>query len=1288
VAPLSFRNRQMTKASPTGQGLLSGSFLGLLFTQFLTAMNDNVFRWLVIGIGKDYVEPSEVGMILTLGTVLFVAPYLGFAAIAGYLADRFPKSRVVLGCKIAEILIMVLGVVAIFLQSLPMLFVAVFLMGAQSAFFSPAKLGSIPEILKPEKVSLANGLFGLTTVGATMIGMAVGNKVTDLTGLRGVEQNGWLPAAVLLGIAVVGTLFSLLMRPLPVANAARQFPWNFPVQTFRDLRTLTSRGPLFRVALGSMFFWSLGALAQLNIDQFAFEGGASTETQKVPLLLCLVVGLGLGAVLAGIWSRGRVELGLLPLGAFGIVIFCFLLFLVQGAIFQLDEGTTETLVWACVFLGGLGFSAGLFDVPINAYMQQRSPRETRGSILAASNFLTFTGVALVAVVFAVVRHSYSPGALENVEVSHITKQHRQAIDNEMDRYGQDWEASADQSQIKAVLDASPELSRQHLLVNLLWLDIKSRDAEHKRAEPGNVESGSILLSRKDYLQHFSGEAELVSQVYTQATGPPLLTANQIFLVCGIGTVPVLFYILWLIPQATLRFLVWLLSNTVYRIRIYGSENIPAEGGALFLPNHVSWLDGVLLLLISDRPIRMVVYAGNFKSPLLIWLGKLWGVVLLPTRPKALARTIESTRALLQEGELVCIFPEGAISRTGHLQAFKRGALKIHEGTNVPIVPVYFNELWGSIFSFEGGRFFWKWPRRWPYPVSIYIGKPLTDSSDTHAVRQAVQQLGVEAVEQQLQSSETVTSQFVRKCKRRKFTSKVSDSSGIEMTGGQLLVRTLIFRRLLLRKVLQADEKYIAVLLPPSAFAVVTNAAIALMQRVSVNLNYSASTDVVNHCLAECGIQHILTSRKFVKKLASLAFDVEALNAELVYLEDLRELPTLTEKFWGAIDAYCTPGWLLQRRLGLHRMTGEDVLTVIFTSGSTGQPKGVMLTQKNISSNIRAIEAVIRFSPEDVLVGLLPFFHSFGYTVTLWGALGIDIKGVYHFNPLEAKQIGKLVKKHHGTVLLATPTFLRSYLRRCKAEEFSSLSVVVAGAEKLPRELCDAFEEKFGVRPVEGYGSTELSPLASVNIPPTRSVDGTSVDLKEGTVGRAIPGVAARIVNLDTGEILGTNQTGMLQVKGPNVMKGYLNRPDLTAEAIQDGWYVTGDVALIDEDGFIKITGRESRFSKIGGEMVPHIQIEEAITRLLENEEEEFLPAAVTAIPHAKKGERLIVIHRKIDQTPQQLCEALAEEGLPKLYIPSPDSFFEVEELPLLGSGKLDLKQIREIALNAFSSADS
>ncbi|MBB77075.1 MAG: acyl-[ACP]--phospholipid O-acyltransferase, partial [Planctomycetaceae bacterium] len=735
------------KTSDQQERLLSRSFLGLLFTQFLTAVNDNVFRWLVIGIGKDFVEPAQVGTILMLGTVLFVVPYLGLAAVAGYLADRFPKNQVILGCKIAEILIMVLGVAAIFAKNDSILFVAVFLMGAQSAIFGPAKLGSIPEILKPEKVSLANGLFGLTTVGATVIGMAVGNSVKDIVGFRGVENYVWLPAAVLLGIAVVGTLLGLLLQPLPIANATRKFPWDFPVQTLRDLRTLTSRGPLFRVALGSVFFWSLGALAQLNIDQFAFEGGAINETQKVPLLICLVFGLGLGAVLAGIWSRGRVELGLLPLGAFGIVVSCFLLFLVQGTIFKLESPPTVPFLWACLFLVGLGFSAGLFDVPINAYMQQRSPREHRGSILAASNFLTFSGVVVIALLFNAMRMDYSPGRLANV-VEPIDESQQQSIDDAVQEYRQNWQPSLEQDQIKEYLSANPVDLRKHLLGHLLWVDVEKRSpVEQAGVVEGEAgQSGFPPLSRLDYLQAFPQDAELVSQVYTQATGPPFLAANEIFLVCGIGTVPVCLYIIWLIPQATIRFLVWIASGLVYRIRLYGEEHVPEEGGALLVANHVSWIDGILILLATARPVRMVAYAGSyFKNPLMGWVARSWGVILISGGPKSIRQGLDTAREALNQGELVCIFPEGSLSRSGQLQAFRPGTLKILEGADAPVIPVYLDELWGSIFSFSEGKFFWKRPQRLPYPISIHFDKPLADTEDVHQIRQGVVELGAKAV---------------------------------------------------------------------------------------------------------------------------------------------------------------------------------------------------------------------------------------------------------------------------------------------------------------------------------------------------------------------------------------------------------------------------------------------------------------------------------------------------------------------------------------------------------------
>jgi len=522
--------------------------------------------------------------------------------------------------------------------------------------------------------------------------------------------------------------------------------------------------------------------------------------------------------------------------------------------------------------------------------------------------------------------------------------------------------------------------------------------------------------------------------------------------------------------------------------------------------------------------------------------------------------------------------------------------------------------------------------------------------------------------------------FVRMCKRRKFRSKAADSSGADLAGGSLLMRTLILRRLLLRHVLADEEKepYVGVLMPPMVATLAVNMAVTLSRRIVVNLNYTVSSEVLNGCIAQCGITHVLTSRKFMEKM-----DFE-LDAELVYLEDLKDKPTLGDKISSALAAYLTPAALLERSLRLHEIRGDHVLTVIFTSGSEGTPKGVMLTYDNVGSNVATFEQVLRLSSSDVLVGILPFFHSFGYAITVWASAAINLKTAYHFSPLDGKVIGKLCETHGCTVLICTPTFLRTYLRRCTKEQLAALDVVITGAEKLPAELADAFEEKFSLRPVEGYGTTELSPVVSVNVPPSRSPGVFQIDRKEGTVGRPLPGVTAKTIDLDTGEDLSAGQRGMLLIKGPNVMKGYLGQPEKTAEVIRDGWYVTGDVAVVDEDGFIQITGRESRFSKIGGEMVPHIAIETALAQIIGGDEEEGLQAAVTAVPHEKKGERLIVIHLPIDLTPQQLCDGLSEAGLPNLYIPSPDSFHQVEELPLLGSGKLDLKGIRRIAKEQFA----
>ncbi|MCA9213390.1 MAG: AMP-binding protein [Planctomycetales bacterium] len=747
------------------------------------------------------------------------------------------------------------------------------------------------------------------------------------------------------------------------------------------------------------------------------------------------------------------------------------------------------------------------------------------------------------------------------------------------------------------------------------------------------------------------------------------------IICLAGIVAVIGVALVFFTKPTVWWLTWCLSLMFYRLRVFGKNKIP-DGGALIVANHLSWLDGVLMVFINKRPIRMMVYAGNFNHPVMKHMASLWKAILISPGPKSIAKALKTAREAVGSGELVGIFPEGGISRSGNLQTFRPGALKILKGTGAPIVPMFIDGIWGSIFSFERGKFFWKWPKRWRYPISVHFGEPIHDATSMHQIRQAVQQLGADAMSQRMQNLEPLQVSAIRVCKKRKFGSKIADSAGADVAGGSVLMRALILRRLLVRECLQNDEKFVGVLIPPSTGGFIVNLALSLDKRVAVNLNYTVSSDVMNECIRVAGIRRILTSRKVMEKMD---FD---LDAEVVYLEDLRDKVTTGDKIASALAAYVLPTSVVASQLKLSEVKPDDLVTVIFTSGSTGIPKGVMLSQGNIRHNVDALNAAVNLVPSDVFIGILPFFHSFGYTVTLWGVAALDIKGAYHFNPLDARQVAKLCKRNKGTILLSTPTFLRSFLRRCEKEDFATLDAVVTGAEKLPKELADAFEKKFGVRPVEGYGATETAPLVSVNIPPSRSIHSHQIDSKEGTVGRPVQGVAAKAIHPDTKEDLGVDEPGMLLIKGPNVMQGYMNQPEKTAEVMHDGeWYITGDIAAIDEDGFIRITGRQSRFSKIGGEMVPHIKVEESLIEAVGVDDEDQGPViAVTAVPDEKKGERLVVLYEAISKSPQELRDALSKQGLPNIFIPSTDSFFQVDQIPVLGTGKLDLRAMKDMAL--------
>ncbi len=868
-------------------------------------------------------------------------------------------------------------------------------------------------------------------------------------------------------------------------------------------------------------------------------------------------------------------MGLVPLGACGITVSAVLLF-VSGYLVDplLPAVGQPAFVWSCVWLFLLGFSAGLFDIPLEANLQHRSDTATRGTILAATNFLTFAFILVAAGLF-------------------------------------------------------------YVMGNILDMD-----------------------------------------------------AGSIFLVCGLGTIPVIVYAFQMLPQATIRFVVWVFSHLFYRIKVVGKEHVPKEGGGLLVCNHVSWLDGVLLIMMSDRPIRMLAYADYVDVPGFVgWISRTYGTIPIKADggPKALLRSLKEARKAAEDGDLVCIFAEGALTRTGQLFPFQRGLLRIVEGTSVPVIPTYLDELWGSIFSYHGGKFFWKWPRRWPYPFTIMFGEPLHDANDVRHVRQAVEELGVQAVTHR-KSALIPARQFLRASRKARFRSKVADSAGADITGGKLLTGALAFRRVLERSVLAHDEQMVGVLLPPSAGGAIVNATLSLMGKVAVNLNYTLSDEVLNFCIKEAGIKHVITSQKFLEKKPM------NLDAEVVFAEDLKTQITGVDKLASLVSAFVEPICLLERRLGLTKIDPDSIMTIIFTSGSTGEPKGVMLSHRNVGSNIASANQLYQISKNDALLGILPFFHSFGYSLMLWLPLTLDPKGVYHFNPLDGRMVGKLCEKHKITIIAATPTFLKTYLKRCTKEQMATMDVAIVGAEKLPQQLADEFHEKFGIWPTEGYGTTELSPLAAANVPDHRS-NATLPEQsgsKMGTIGRPIPNVMARIVDLDSGEELPQGEAGLMHIRGPNVMLGYLNRPEKTAEVIKDGWYNTGDIAFIDDEGFITITGRLSRFSKIGGEMVPHIRIEEEINKLVDDPdaEEATIRIAVTAVPHEQKGERIIVLHRELNKSVDEILKALSAAGMPNLWLPSADSFLLVDEIPLLGTGKLDLQGVKQRAMDEFGPKES
>jgi acyl-[acyl-carrier-protein]-phospholipid O-acyltransferase/long-chain-fatty-acid--[acyl-carrier-protein] ligase len=755
------------------------------------------------------------------------------------------------------------------------------------------------------------------------------------------------------------------------------------------------------------------------------------------------------------------------------------------------------------------------------------------------------------------------------------------------------------------------------------------------------------------------------------------SARTMFLDGAILTLVTTGYAIWLLPDSLVRFVLWAATMTVYRIRVEGRENVPESGGALFVCNHMSFVDGLLLIASIDRPIRFLLYRPIYDLPYVKPFAKLIGVIPISSeqRPREMLQSLREATNAIKSGEIVCIFAEGQITRIGGLLPFRRGFERIMKGIDAPIIPVNLDGIWGSVFSFERGRFLWKWPHFVPYPITVSFGKPMPATAQPTEVRRAVQELQTEAYKFRRARMRTLHRSFLRTAHRHPMRFAMGDKRRAKMSwGGALLSSIFLARRL--RETWKGQEM-VGILLPPSVPGALVNFAATLSGKIPVNLNYTASNESLASCAAQCKLETVITTKQLLDRIPL------QIPGKTVLLEEVAANHGIGERLV-ALLLWFLPGGMLEKTLSDGRTKSlDDLATIIFSSGSTGEPKGVMLTHYNIASNVDQVSQMFMFDGKDRLLGVLPFFHSFGFTVTLWLPAVSGVSVVYHPSPLDLAAISEIVRDYRVTFLMSTPTFLQAYARRCSPEDFGSLQYVVVGAEKLPERLAIAFEDKFGIRPLEGYGATECAPVVSVNTRDFRAPGFRQVGGKRGRIGHPLPGVSVRIVDPETHAPVAVGSSGLLLVRGPNVMKGYLGKPEKTAEVLQDGWYVTGDIAAEDEDGFLAITDRLSRFSKIGGEMVPHIKVEEQLHELAGLTEQHFV---VTGVPDGKKGERLVVLHTLPPEELKPVLERLGESGLPNLWIPRPNQFFVVEELPHLGTGKLDLRKIKEIALE-FSPAE-
>ncbi|HET7840847.1 MAG TPA: MFS transporter, partial [Terriglobia bacterium] len=767
-------------------------FAYLLAAQALAVFDDNTFKQLLFLFAATVLEdPAKRNSVISLGTLLYVMPYIFLSSYAGQVADRFSKRGVIISLKIIEACILAYAAFATYQGHINAMLVALLLLGIHAAFLDPAKEGILPQIFPDAALSRANGMMQLTVYSMIVLGPVAAGFLNDAF-----HGEPFVPVAMLVGTALAGLVLALGVTRVEAISPGEKFRLNAAAEFWHDFAEIRASRALLQTVLAIAYFWFLGVVYLQNVIGYGRDLLHLSDSGIGALTAAVSVGIALGAFLAGKLSADNVELGLVPIGSVGLGVFGIALYFTSHSF---------ALAMAGHFL--VGFFGGIFIIPLQSFLQARAGEHSKGKVIAASNVLTFTGVALGA------------GFYKLLSV-----------------YG-------------------------HLL------------------------------------------------------------PNQVLLVMGLISFAATVYIMTVLPDFTIRLCLWLLAHTFYSIRVRGAENLPKRGGALLVCNHISFVDPFLIGGCTQRFIRFLMYRRFYETRGIKWLAKLMGAIPISEvdKPRDLVASLHQAQEQLKQGELVCIFAEGSISRTGNLLRFRRGFERITKGMDVPIIPLHLDRVWGSIFSYERGRFFFKWPQQIPYPVTVTFGEPLPPSTDAYHVRQAVMRLSAEAFAHRDAAQRPLPELFVNAARRNWRRLCMADSSKRELSFGRALVGAALFRSLIERRC--RDEKMIGVLLPPSVPTALLNAGISLSGRVPVNLNYTSSPEAMRIAIERCEIKTIFTTEKLLERLSIPK------TPGMVMIEDVAKEFSGARKFFTLLGARLLPGPLLRRWLIARAIKLDSLATV-------------------------------------------------------------------------------------------------------------------------------------------------------------------------------------------------------------------------------------------------------------------------------------------------------------------------------------------------------------------------